>query len=504
MNAPTAACVLSLRRLSVTRPDGEVLLDDCALDLGSGETVLLVGPVGSGKSTLLRVLAGLTRNGRSGWTVSGELAADGGTVDLAHGSCAAGALVFQDHALFDDLTVRENLDLSISHAEHESGDAETLANSLTRGIPPDRTVSECSGGQKQLVAIARTLLSDHPVLLFDEPNAGLDVAKTARLVQTLEQVRHRSERPLLITAHHVRQLVPFVDRTILLDPGTRTLVGVENDADAVEARLRQIGNRSKAARPGDGADKRRDVAADAPRRRSRSSWSGRFFRRYMWQLCFSPEALSYMALGGLLVGFVSTWFAFRHFPEPDFLGPLFHEQLLQGIGFAQFRILVPLIAAILLSSRSSAIIAADQGHRVLSRQIDALDNLRIPKNLYLTLNIVVATLVSGLLLAGFMFSISAWVSLQTWAVLFPEESRYLWQEHFFGSIVQARSPWPEGLGWIVAKTSLSALAISTVSLLLGRSRKTSVLDLNQGIALAVVATLALVLTIHTGIAFVEF
>ncbi len=504
MNASPPASVLSLKRLSVTQPRGGVLLDDCSLDLKSGETVLLVGLVGSGKSTLLRVLAGLVRSGRSGWTVSGELAVEGKTFDLARESCAAGALVFQDHALFDDLTVRENLDLSISHAARRSGDAETLAESLTRGIPPDKAVSECSGGQKQLVAIARTLLSDPPVLLFDEPNAGLDVAETVRLLETLEEIRLEAERPLLITAHHVRQLLPFVDRTILLDPETKTFVDVENDADAVEDRLRQVGDRSEAARSEGSGDEARDGVAEGARRWSRSHWSARFLRRYMWLLCFSPEALSYMALGGLLVGFVSTWFTFRHFPLPDHLGPLFHEELLAGIGFAQFRILVPLITTILLSSRSSAIIAADQGHRVHSKQIDALDNLRIPKNRYLTLNIVIATFVSGLLLVGFMFLISSWVSLMTWAHMFPEESRYLWQEHFFSSIIQTRHPWPAGIGWILAKTSLCAIAISTVSLLLGRSKKDSVLDLNQGIALAVVATLALVLAIHTGTALVEF
>ncbi len=63
---------------------------------------------------------------------------------------------------------------------------------------------------------------------------------------------------------------------------------------------------------------------------------------------------------------------------------------------------------------------------------------------------------------------------------------------------------PVGIGWVLAKTTLSAIGIGTVGTLLGRTRKASVLDLNQGIALAIVIALAVVLLVHTAAAFLEF
>jgi ABC-type multidrug transport system ATPase subunit/ABC-type transporter Mla maintaining outer membrane lipid asymmetry permease subunit MlaE len=495
---------LSLVGLSIEQPGGTVLLRDASLDLYPGEVVLLVGAVGSGKSTLLRVLAGLLSNGRSGWRISGRLATPAsGTIDLARQAYPAGAMVFQDHALFDDLTVGENLDIAASHVATRSGVTETLVGALTRGIPPDGEVSACSGGQKQLVAIARTVVAGPPILLFDEPNSGLDAGKVVRLTGILDVIKREARCPLLITAHHVEHLLPIADRVVFLDPGVRSLVPLEKDAAAIDARLRTSGLEldpaaAAAAATGDEAPPRVVV------QRSRAYWLWRFFRQYMWSLCFSPEALLYMALGGVLIGFVTTWFALRHFPMSSYLVPLFHEELLASIGFVQFRILIPLMTAVLLASRSGAIIAADLGHRVYSNQIDAMKNLGLPWHWYLGANIVVACLLSSIVSVAFMFAVSSWVSRATWTQIFPHESHYFWKDSFFRVILRVADPVPVGFGWVLAKTTISAVAVGAVSILLGLARKSSVLDLNRAIALAVVGTVALVLSVHTVIAFLEF
>jgi len=497
MNDMSRLPVLSAAGLTIEQPNGEALLRDASLELYPGEVVLLVGAVGSGKSTLLRLLSGLIQNGRSGWKISGSVAtASGGTIDLAHVPCPAGALVFQDDALFDDLTVRENVDIAASHAPTRSAVAETLVGALTRGIPTEGVVSARSGGQRQLVAIARTVVADPPLLLFDEPNSGLDAGRVVRLAGILEVIKREARRPLLITAHHVEHLLPIADRVVFLDQSTHSLVPLEKDAAAIDARLRESGLAYSAGAPA--------AAAPGVMRRAPAFWQWRFFREYMWTLCFSPEALLYMALGGLLIGFVTTWFALRHFPLSSYLTPLFHQELLASIGVVQFRILIPLMTAVLLASRSGAIIAADLGHRVYSHQVDAMRSLRIPHRLYLGANIVAAALLASLFSVVFMFAISSWVSLMTWTRIFPSESSSFWRDNFFRAILRFNDPVPAGLGWVLAKTTLAALAVGAVSIPLGLARKASVLDLNRAIALAVVATVALVLTIHTAIAFLEF
>jgi ABC-type multidrug transport system ATPase subunit/ABC-type transporter Mla maintaining outer membrane lipid asymmetry permease subunit MlaE len=498
MNDMSRLPVLSAVGLTIKQPNGDVLIRDASLELYPGEVVLLVGAVGSGKSTLLRLLSGLVQNGRSGWKISGRVAtASGGTIDLARAPCPAGAMVFQDDALFDDLTARENVDIAASHAPSRSAVAETLVGALTRGIPTEGVVSARSGGQRQLVAIARTVVADPPLLLFDEPNSGLDAGKVVRLAGILEVIKREARRPLLITAHHVEHLLPIADRVVFLDQSTHSLVPLEKDASAIDARLRAAGP---------AADPAGTLAAAAPpvARRAGAYWQWRYFREYMWTLCFSPEALLYMALGGLLIGFVTTWFALRHFPLSSYLTPLFHQELLASIGLVQFRILIPLMTAVLLASRSGAIIAADLGHRVYSHQVDAMRSLSIPHRLYLGANIVAAALLASLVSVVFMFAISSWVSLMTWTRIFPSESSSFWRDNFFRAILRFNDPVPAGLGWVLAKTTLAALAVGAVSIPLGLARKASVLDLNRAIALAVVATVALVLTIHTAIAFLEF
>lgn len=487
--------LVSISDLSVRRLNGEYLLKQTSLHLEAGEIVLLVGSVGSGKSTLLRILAGLS----SELEVSGRMFAGGRTVDLGRERLRTGGLVPQSLALFDDLSVSENLAIASSHADRHGEISDALAAALVGDIRVDGAVSLASGGERQLVAIARTVISNPTVLLFDEPNSGLDPKKTIRLAEVLDAIRRQTRCPLLITAHHVRHLLPIADRVIFLDSESKTLIPVARDVDAIDARLCGI------ERVGDlnlvpAATAQASLGAS----RSRWFWQRLFFRRYTWSLCFSPEALIYMGLGGALVGFVPTWFTFARFPQSGYLTPLFHEELLSGIGFGQFRVLAPLMVAILVASRSAAIIAADLGHRVYSRQLDAMENLSIPRHAYLTGNIVASLVVAALVGMAFLFTISSSISLVTWSWLFPDISRYFWKEYFFAAIVMDGSALLRGVGWILTKTVGSALAIAGASVALGLTPKSSVLQLNRGVALAVVVAVGLVLLIHTLIAVVEF
>src|SRR5690606_28458650 len=127
-------------------------------------------------------------------------------------------LVFQDNALFDDLSVEENLRIAADHAPTgarvRDGDA---ILSLLSDVEPDQAISACSGGQKQRVAIARTLIAGRPVLVLDEPNSGLDIKSSRRLAGLIKSICTERAFPVIIVAHHVDDLLPFADKVLLLD-----------------------------------------------------------------------------------------------------------------------------------------------------------------------------------------------------------------------------------------------------------------------------------------------
>jgi ABC-type transporter Mla maintaining outer membrane lipid asymmetry permease subunit MlaE len=212
----------------------------------------------------------------------------------------------------------------------------------------------------------------------------------------------------------------------------------------------------------------------------------------------------YMILCGLLAGFVSTWFLFQHFPFREFLTPLLHDNTVQALGFVQLRVLVPLLTALLIASRNSAIISADLGHRVHSQQIDAMTNLSIPYHWYLSSSVVLNMVLASLIFVLFNFALSAWASMITWQYLHPLQSTAIWKEAFYGRILSPGDILFAGAGWVGLKMALSGLATGLLSIAFGMTKKATVLDLNRGIAQAIIWSTSAVLTIHAASALMEF
>jgi D-xylose transport system ATP-binding protein len=177
----TARTVLSLR--GVTKTFGAVhALSGVDLDVAEGEVVAIVGDNGAGKSTLVKVLAGVHPPD------DGSISFDGQPVTIPDPSAAISlgiATVFQDLALCENLNVVENLFLGQELAPYRLDEVamETrsweLLRQLSARIPTVRIpVASLSGGQRQTVAIARSLLGDPRVIILDEPTAALGVAQT--------------------------------------------------------------------------------------------------------------------------------------------------------------------------------------------------------------------------------------------------------------------------------------------------------------------------------------
>jgi D-xylose transport system ATP-binding protein len=213
--------VLSLRGIS--KHFGAVsALTDIDLDVHAGEVVALVGDNGAGKSTLVKILAGVHQPS------SGSITFRGKPVALSDPSAALGlgiATVFQDLALCENLDVVANIflgrELSPYRLDEVSMElkAWTLLNELSARIPSVREpVASLSGGQRQTVAIARSLLLEPKLILLDEPTAALGVAQTAEVLDLIERVRDRGLGVIMIS-HNMEDVRAVADRIVVLRLG---------------------------------------------------------------------------------------------------------------------------------------------------------------------------------------------------------------------------------------------------------------------------------------------
>jgi D-xylose transport system ATP-binding protein len=219
--SPAGELVLSLRGIS--KHFGAVhALTDIDMDIHAGEVVALVGDNGAGKSTLVKVLAGVHQQSAGTMTFRGK------PVALANPSAALSlgiATVFQDLALCENLDVVANIylgqeikPLQLDEVSMEMR-AWTLLKDLAARIPSVREpIASLSGGQRQTVAIARSLLLDPKVILLDEPTAALGVAQTAEVLNLIERVRDRGLGVVMIS-HNMEDVRAVADRIVVLRLG---------------------------------------------------------------------------------------------------------------------------------------------------------------------------------------------------------------------------------------------------------------------------------------------
>ncbi|GAB2875054.1 ATP-binding cassette domain-containing protein [Streptomyces mayteni] len=214
--------VLSLRGVSKNFGGVRALID-VDLDIRQHEVLAVVGDNAAGKSTLAGVIAGVYRPD------AGQVLLDGAPVVLDSPAVARGlgiAAVFQELALCDNLDVVENLFLAheptrggfLDEVEMERRAWELLGQ-LATNIPSVRLpVRALSGGQRQVVAVARALLGSPRVVVLDEPTAALGVRQTAEVLNLVERLRERGHAVVLIS-HQAADLQAVADRFAVLRLG---------------------------------------------------------------------------------------------------------------------------------------------------------------------------------------------------------------------------------------------------------------------------------------------
>ena len=211
---------LHIQNLSKQYGRHTIVLHNLNLKIEDKEIVALIGPSGSGKTTLLRTIAGFERshNGQI-WIAGKPVAGKGLSVAPPHRSVG---VVFQEHALFPHLTVRDNIGFGLSHERHKNKKRETVDQLIELfGIAhlAERYPHQISGGQIQRVGIARALAPHPTLLLLDEPFNNLDASLRETILSEVQEVlKARSTAALCIT-HIPHEAFAIADRIAVLDRG---------------------------------------------------------------------------------------------------------------------------------------------------------------------------------------------------------------------------------------------------------------------------------------------
>lgn len=209
------------------------VLTGVSLTVATGETLSIVGPSGTGKSVLLKTTNGLLAPDRGDVTIDGVSVYDAGRDQLAAIRRKVG-YVFQYAALFDSMTVFENVCTGLPDAEARRARTPEVLRKVCESLEdvnlePARVLhklpSELSGGMRKRVGLARAIVGRPQILLYDEPVTGLDPINTAAVSRLILEIRERTHVTSIVVTHDIEQALEISDRVALLTHGKLRFVG---------------------------------------------------------------------------------------------------------------------------------------------------------------------------------------------------------------------------------------------------------------------------------------
>jgi molybdate transport system ATP-binding protein len=203
---------------------GNIALD-VSFDLEQGTLLTLFGASGAGKTTLLRILAGLTSPEKGKINFDDEIWLDTKKkINLAPQKRSTG-FVFQDYALFPNMTVKENLDYALQKGESKQI-VEELMSVIDLEQLQKRKPDTLSGGQKQRVALARALVRKPKLLLLDEPLSALDTEMRLKLQDHILKVHKQFDLTTILVSHDVAEIYKMSNKILMLENGKITKQGI--------------------------------------------------------------------------------------------------------------------------------------------------------------------------------------------------------------------------------------------------------------------------------------
>ena len=223
MKADRRAPTLELRNV-VKRFGDFSAVDGITVEIADGEFFTIVGPSGSGKTTLIRILAGMDEPS------SGDILLDGRRINDVPANRRPTCMVFQTLALFPHRSVGENIEFSLKIRGVDKAQRRERALALLEQLrlPAayyERSVQQCSGGERQRVALARALAFDPEILFFDEPLSSLDFRLRKTLEKELKDIHRETGKTFVYITHSLEEAMVMSDRIAIMKDGRFVQIG---------------------------------------------------------------------------------------------------------------------------------------------------------------------------------------------------------------------------------------------------------------------------------------
>jgi len=205
------------------RFDDKVVLKDINFTVDKGDFLAILGPSGCGKTTILRILIGLEKPSE------GKVFMDGIDITNADPSARNMGIVFQNFALFENMTVLENVEYALKIKKDTKANSKRVAIEMLQKMGLEehmnKRTSELSGGQQQRVAIARTLVLYPKVILFDEPMSALDVDTRLSLRNEIKQIQKDYGITMVYITHDQEEAFAMADKIMVMDKAKVEQIG---------------------------------------------------------------------------------------------------------------------------------------------------------------------------------------------------------------------------------------------------------------------------------------
>lgn len=199
------------------RFSGNEVLNNISFSVKEGEFLSVLGSSGCGKTTLLRILIGLLE------PTSGKIFKDGQDITYLSPSKRKMGIVFQNYALFENMTVLQNVEYALKiNKETKDTSRETAVKLIERvGLSEhmNKRPGKLSGGQQQRVAIARTLAMNNDIIMFDEPMSALDVDTRLSLRSEIKSIQKEFGSTIIYITHDQEEAFAMSDRIMILKDG---------------------------------------------------------------------------------------------------------------------------------------------------------------------------------------------------------------------------------------------------------------------------------------------
>lgn len=207
---------LAVRGLSKSF-DGKPILNDLSFNLYDGEFLSILGPSGCGKTTLLRILVGLEHADR------GSIEKDGTDISRLSSYERGMGIVFQNYALFPNMTVLQNVEYALTLRKETRKTARATATRILEQVgladQLQKKPGQLSGGQQQRVAIARTLATNPDIILLDEPLSALDAANREIMKSELKALQKKFHVTMIFITHDQEEAFSLSDRIMVMNNG---------------------------------------------------------------------------------------------------------------------------------------------------------------------------------------------------------------------------------------------------------------------------------------------